>query len=146
VEVVEKSSKGSAPPKRSPTRGFGGSPQSTSPRSRDQYRGECFACRCLGKEFMHDFRTCPDLLKSHPEGIQRSPRKFRESGDCWTCQRLGKPSKHNYRDCAEWLAQYPSQPKSPESPIPKDHPKVEDKNSKEEPKQKEPPKSKPTPK
>jgi len=44
------------------------------------------------------------------------------------------------------LAQYPSHPKSPESPISKDHPKKEDINPTEEPEQKGHPNSKASPK
>jgi len=74
AEVVEKGGKGSAPTKSSPTRcpprGFAKAPQSTSPRSRDQHKVECFSYRGLRKEFLHDFRTCPEWLKNHPESVK----------------------------------------------------------------------------
>jgi hypothetical protein len=127
VEVVQKSGKGKglgpernpSPPKqgfgRGPPRWDGARARSLSPHLGRQAGGECWTCKRLGREFMHDFWSCPQWVQAHPyappgwrprysKALQPQASFPTQAATvqeriCRTCLHAGRPANHSPQQC-----------------------------------------------
>ncbi len=127
VEVVQKNGKGKglgpernpSPPKQSfgrgPPRWDGARARSLSPHLGQQAGGECWTCKRLGREFMHDFWSCPQWVQAHPyappgwrprysKALQPQASFPTQAATvqeriCRTCLHAGRPANHSPQQC-----------------------------------------------
>ena len=70
-----------------------------SPKPKPSQNGECYTCKNMGLEYMHNHWSCPNWLK---RGTKPKKEQKRDPNKCWVCEQESKPCEHEFWTCPAW--------------------------------------------